>query len=382
MATMEATMPMNTQAKQNARWLGGRELVAMIIGIVLYAVVIWFSSFAQLDSGLGIALRPGIVVPIIFGFIYGPVVGFAVGAIGNTLTDYWQWNDIWWQWSVGNGIMGLIPGLFALRWRSYFTLRQQVIAFIVTVIGIVAGIGFASFSSILICQEGIAPPQCFQVPITFEMALDTFRSATEVNIISAIILVPLVLFNVARLDISSMNWMSSGLLRRLLLAVVISAALPIALLGFFLIQQITGTSESNTMMVQVAGTVVVTLLFTLANASLVAQTLNRPLIRLTQAAKLMEEGEISREQIEELQQIQGMDEISNLSRIFGNMAHQVAQREARLRRQVEELKIQIDDDKSQKAVEDITETEFFRDLKDKSRDLRKRRHSAQMSSAD
>src|SRR5690606_16899814 len=113
---------------------------------------------------------------------------------------------------------------------------------------------FASFSSILICQEGIAPPQCFQVPITFEMASDTFRSATEVNIISAIILVPLLLFNVARLDLSSMNWMSSGLLRRLLVAVVISAALPIALLGFFLIQQIS-SSESNTMMVQVAGTV-------------------------------------------------------------------------------------------------------------------------------
>lgn len=381
MAAAEIATPVIQETRQNARWLGGREVLAMIVGIILYAVVIWFSSFAQLDSGLGIALRPGIVIPIIFGFVYGPVVGFAVGTIGNTLTDYWQWNDIWWQWSVGNGIMGLIPGLYALRWRSYYSLRDQIIAFIITVIGIIAGIGFASFSSILICQEGIAPPQCFQVPITFEMAFDTFRSATEVNIISAIILVPLLLFNVARLDLSSMNWMSSGLLRRLLVAVVISAALPIALLGFFLIQQIS-SSESNTMMVQVAGTVVVTLLFTLANASLVAQTLNRPLVRLTEAAKLMEAGELDQQQMEALEKIQGDDEISNLSRIFGSMAQQVARREAHLRKQVEELKIQIDDDKKQQAVEDITETEFFRDLKDKSRDLRKRRQNAQMSSAD
>ena len=370
---MAAEISLHQTEHRNAHWFGSRELVAIVVGIILYAILSWFTGFANLSTGLGIELRPGIVIPIIFGFVYGPVVGFAVGTLGGTLTDYWLYGDIWWQWSVGNGIMGLVPGLHALRWRMYLTLRDQILAFIVTIIAIVAGMGFASFSSIAICQEGIAPPQCFQVPVTFDMALDTFLSVVQVNLISAIILVPLLLFNIARLDLRAINWMGSGLLRRLVIGVAVSAALPIALLGFFLLQQFTVNVETSNVVVQLLGTIIVTLLFTIANASLVAQTLNRPLLRLTKAAQQMEGGHLEEDQVRELQQTEGDDEISNLSRMFGNMAEEVIQREVRLRRQVEELKIKIDEDKKQQAVEEITETEFFRDLKDKSRNLRNRR---------
>ena len=374
MSSVNTALSVEQQSiRQNARWIGQREIIATGVGIIIYIVITWFTSFAQLNTGLGIELRPGIVIPIIFGFVYGPLVGFAVGALGNTLSDYWMYNDIWWQWSVGNGIMGLIPGLYALRWRSYLTLRDQLFAFGVTLVGIVAGIGFAAFSSMLICQEGSTVSQCFVVPITFDMALDTFSSAVRVNIISAIILVPLLLFNIARLDIQSMNWMTSGLLRRLLVAVVVSAALPIALLGFFLIQQFSGEPNSSSVIVRLISTIIVTLLFTIANASIVAQTLNRPLLRLTDVARRMESGELDEAHAKQLQETEGDDEISQLSRVFGNMAQEVAQREARLKRQVEELKIQIDEDKKQRAVEDITETEFFRDLQNKTRDLRRRR---------
>lgn len=359
--------------RRNARWFGLRELVAIVAGIVLYAILSWFTSFANLSGGLGIELRPAIVIPIIFGFVYGPIVGFAIGTLGGLVTDYWLYGDIWWQWSVGTGIMGLIPGLHALYWRVYRSLRDQIAAFVITVIGIVLGMGFASFSSIAICQEGIAPPQCFQVPVTFNMAMDTFLSVVRVNVISAIILVPLLLYNIARLDLSAINWMGSGLLRRLLIGIAVSAALPIALLGFFLVQQFTVSMETSNVIVQLLGTVVVTLLFTIANASLVAQTLNRPLLRLTRAAELMVEGKLAEDQVQELQQTVGDDEISNLSRMFGNMAQEVIQREVRLRRQVEELRIKIDEDKKQQAVEEITETDFFRDLQDKSRNLRNRR---------
>ena len=374
MATAEATLTQPTH--RNARWFGLRELIAIVVGIVLYAILSWFTGFANLSTGLGIELRPAIVIPIIFGFVYGPVVGFAVGAVGGLVTDYWLYGDIWWQWSVGNGIMGLIPGLHALRWRMYYSLRDQILALIVTIIGIIAGMAFASFSSIAICQEGIAPSQCFQVPVTFDMALDTFLSVAQVNIISAIILVPLLLFNIARLDLGAINWTESGLLRRLVVGVAVSAALPIALLGFFLLQQFTVDVDTSSVLVQLLGTIVVTLLFTVANASLVAQTLNRPLLRLTKAAQEMEGGKLSEEQVKELQMTEGDDEISNLSRMFGNMAQEVIQREVRLRRQVEELKIKIDEDKKQKAVEEITETDFFRDLQDKSRNLRDRRQTS------
>lgn len=367
--------------RKNARWFGGRELLAIVVGIILYVALAWFTSFAKLSTGLGIELRPGIVIPIIFGFVYGPFVGFAIGVLGNTASDYWLWGDVWWQWSVGNGIMGLIPGFYALRWRSYRSLREQIVAFVVAVIGIGVGMGFASFSSVAICQEGIAPPQCFQVPVTVDMALDTFISVVRVNVVSAFILIPLLLYNIARLDLGAMNWMSSGLLRRLMIAVVVSAALPIALLGFFLLQQFTVSVETSNIIVQLMGTVVVTLLFTVANSSLVAQAINRPLLRLTKAAELMEAGELDEEQIKELKESQDDDEIGHLSRLFGKMAQEVVQREVRLRRQVEELKIKIDEDKKQEAIDEITETDFFRDLQDKSRNLRSRRQETEIDPA-
>ncbi len=382
MATADTTTAILTDhghiRPQNARWLGRRELLAMVIGTVIYIILTWFTGFARLNTGFGLELRPSIVIPIIMGFVYGPAAGFVVGALGTTISDNWFYNDIWWQWSVGNGIMGFVPGLYALHRRSYHSLRDQVIAFSVAVAGILAGMGFAAFSSILICQEGTAPAQCYVVPITFDMALDTFMSAVRVNIISVVILLPVLLFNIARIDLHQVNWMTSGLLRRLLLAIIVSAALPIALLGFFLVQHFeSATVETTSVIVRLMGTVTATLLFTVANASLVAQTLNRPLLRLTEAAELMQTGQLTEEQVKELQQTQGTDEISQLSRVFGNMAQGVIQRETHLRRQVEELKIRIDENKKQEAVEEIAETEFFRSLQEKSRDLRRRRQNAE-----
>src|SRR5262245_17300236 len=141
----DITYSNKTQAakpQKNARWFGGRELVAMVVGALIYGGLIWFTSFAQLDTGSGLQLRPGIVVPIIFGFAYGPIVGFGVGFFGNILGDMFTWQAAWgtyypyWQWAVGNGIMGMIPGIYALVRKQYRTWTDQIIAIIVALIGV------------------------------------------------------------------------------------------------------------------------------------------------------------------------------------------------------------------------------------------------------
>lgn len=353
----------------------------MVVGTLLYAGISWLTNFMRLADTLGVDLRPGIVVPIVFGFVYGPVVGFVVGFAGNTLGDLMSFQVWFWNWSLGNGIMGLIPGLFALRWRSYRTLGDHVRAFAVTVLGIVVGMGVASFLDIWVCREGAAAATCFTVPVTLDFALtQEFIPVVRVNIITALILVPLVLFNIERLDLSATDWFGSGLLRRLLLAIMVSAALPVTLLGFFLLQQFSGQAAgSANLTLKLLFTIAVSLVFTIANALLVAQSISRPLLRLTRAAALMEAGKLTNEEAAELKAFQGDDEIAQLSKMFGQMAEEVITREEALRRQVEELRIEIDEVKRQKQVSEIVESDFFQDLQARAKMMRQR---SRASSAD
>jgi CheY-like chemotaxis protein len=66
------------------------------------------------------------------------------------------------------------------------------------------------------------------------------------------------------------------------------------------------------------------------------------------------------------------DALGQLARTFQKMAHEVRLREERLRQQVQELRIEIDEARQAQKVAEITETEFFRTLRAKADDLRKR----------
>jgi len=61
-----------------------------------------------------------------------------------------------------------------------------------------------------------------------------------------------------------------------------------------------------------------------------------------------------------------------LSQLFGRMAEQVIEREAGLKRQLESLRIEIDQTKQSKQIAEITDSDFFRDLQLKAKTLRNR----------
>ena len=87
-------------------WIG-----ITVLGALAYAGVSWLTNFMQLADALGVDLRPGIAIPIIMGFVYGPAVGFAVGFAGNALGDLASFHVFYWNWSLGNGLMGMVPSL-------------------------------------------------------------------------------------------------------------------------------------------------------------------------------------------------------------------------------------------------------------------------------
>jgi methyl-accepting chemotaxis protein len=104
---------------------------------------------------------------------------------------------------------------------------------------------------------------------------------------------------------------------------------------------------------------------------LVSGALTRPIVNLTQVAELIGEGDYDQD-LSSLSKGRFRDEISTLSDVFKIMVDKVYQREQKLRRQVEELRIEIDEVKRAKQVEEIVETDFFRELRTKAQTMRER----------
>jgi CheY-like chemotaxis protein len=65
------------------------------------------------------------------------------------------------------------------------------------------------------------------------------------------------------------------------------------------------------------------------------------------------------------------DALGQLARTFQKMAEEVAAREARLRAEVRELRIEIDEARQAQRVAEITGTDYFKDLRTRADDLRR-----------
>jgi hypothetical protein len=76
------------------------------------------------------------------------------------------------------------------------------------------------------------------------------------------------------------------------------------------------------------------------------------------------------------------DELGQLSRIFQKMAHEVITREKKLREQVAQLKIEVDEAKKSAEVKQIVETEYFQDLKQRAAEMRKKSSGEQDTEED
>lgn len=359
----------------------GRQWLAVILGSLVYGGLSWVTDFSTISGAFDGNLRPGVAIPVVFGFIYGPFVGFLVGFLGNLGLDYASGflgyppdpatgnvlRDLvagyFLNWQIGNGLFGLIPGLWSRWHHRHDRARDLLGATLVTAIAILAGVTLAAFTDILLFDY-----------VDFKFAIyQELIPIGSVNLINALILTPIILFNYTHLNYRDLPSIRSGLMRRLLITLLISSALPVGLLGLFLVQQTDSATISSTeLMVKLAVTIVLTLLFTVINALLVAQTVSTPLLRLADAARLIEAEKLTQADIEQIQAMQGNDEVTHLGHVFARMAAEVIARERKLQQQVQELRIEIDRVRQEQAVNEITDSEYFQDLQQKVDQLRGR----------
>jgi len=93
--------------------VGTRQVVYMAIGAALYAIFsyVFNGTVFVVPSVSQVALRPAIAIPMFFGYAFGPAVGLFSGAVGNMFGDALTGFGLSPQWSVGNGLVGMIAGM-------------------------------------------------------------------------------------------------------------------------------------------------------------------------------------------------------------------------------------------------------------------------------
>jgi hypothetical protein len=118
--------------------VGTREVVYMAIGAALYAVFsfLFNGTVFVVPSVSQVALRPAIAIPMFFGFAFGPSVGFFTGAVGNMFGDALTGFGLSPQWSIGNGLVGMIAGMHLL-----FADKKRSINVVLIISVVVAAIG-------------------------------------------------------------------------------------------------------------------------------------------------------------------------------------------------------------------------------------------------
>lgn len=161
-----------------------RVIVYAAIGAALYALFNWLSFGIAVPWSNDVSVRPHYGLLTFFGFAFGPVVGFLTGFVGNVVGDQLTgWGAFTsWQWSIANGLAGMIAGLFPF-WMASRMSSPGSKAVTAAVAGVVATvIGFLFIFVELVTQQELG----FNAILTTE-----YIPTVIVNSIAAAIVTPI-----------------------------------------------------------------------------------------------------------------------------------------------------------------------------------------------
>ncbi len=129
---------------------GTRQVVYGAIGAALYGVFSWATNIFPLPAAGNVTFRPAVAVLIFFGAAYGPWVGLLAGFLGNTLGDALSGWGFYWNWSLGNGLMGLVAGLVMASITNFRARNDILKALGWGTVGIIVGMLFASLTEMFV----------------------------------------------------------------------------------------------------------------------------------------------------------------------------------------------------------------------------------------
>ncbi|MEW6664509.1 MAG: ECF transporter S component [Thermodesulfobacteriota bacterium] len=324
-------------------------------------------------SALVVSVRPQIVIPLLGGFLMGPLHGFAIGCVGNLLGDWLcGMGFVYWPFSIGNGLMGALPGLLR-GWgiRRVDSVQQFSMLLLAIVAGNIIGIGLGLIGYNLFCEDSLR-----QLTWLF------FHPIIVANLIVSFILIPPLLFLFKKMS-PTFDIRLSASLYYLLIAVVLPliyalgwmdyVAVNGGLKGVMPAENLRKLMDALTLNVfRYGGTIgIVVILASVGLTFLLLQHLLRPTRALIKAARQLKDGEL--DQIDLGPVRERNDEFGKLAQVFDEAVRQVKEREEHLKQAIQKLRVEIDREQAAEQVSEITETDYFRSLSRRSRELRTRR---------
>lgn len=128
-----------------------KTIVGVAIGAALFGVLMVYVSIPVFTNT---SLTTAMIVPVIVGALFGPVPAAVAVGLGNVIADLIGGWGFWFDWSVGNGVLGLFVGLLPL-YGAYiedgiFDVKHMIIYAVTVVVGCAVAFGVVTpiFTSI------------------------------------------------------------------------------------------------------------------------------------------------------------------------------------------------------------------------------------------
>lgn len=171
---------MSTMTMSRSMWsVDSRTIVYAAIGAALYGVLAIVSI--PIPGSNNVSVRPAYALVPFFGYAFGPVAGFFTGLVGNAIADQISGYGALtaWNWSVANGLVGLLAGVFAMSSLNRMGGNKIIGAALVAALSVAIGLLFV-FSDIFVFGND------FNTALT-----GSYLWALVPDLIASVILVPI-----------------------------------------------------------------------------------------------------------------------------------------------------------------------------------------------
>lgn len=113
-----------------------KTIVGVAIGVALFGVLMDYASIKVFtNTNLTLAM----IVPVIVGGLFGPLPAALACGLGNVLADLIGGWGMWFDWSVGNAVLGFIVGCLKLYGadieNGVFGVKHMIIYVICAIVG-------------------------------------------------------------------------------------------------------------------------------------------------------------------------------------------------------------------------------------------------------
>ncbi|MEG0075246.1 MAG: SpoIIE family protein phosphatase [Eubacterium sp.] len=128
-----------------------QKIIVTVLCTLLFALFNILLSHFTLINIPYVSIRPQIIIPLLSGYLMGPIFGFIVGFLGNTLSDYicgYGFSFLF-NWSIAYGLYGLMMGFFPQKNKKIISNKEFTNSFLfILLVNIVPAI-FVFFIRIL-----------------------------------------------------------------------------------------------------------------------------------------------------------------------------------------------------------------------------------------